>query len=71
MGAVSNSFNPGNDLFFRDLSVQVFSALECFTSEFGMESGSATPLQLPGINKEDKVYPSLMPDNFLSKAIRT
>ena len=41
--------NPGNDLFSQNLAVQVFSALERFTSEFGMESGSATPLQSPGI----------------------
>jgi hypothetical protein len=44
--------SPGNDLSSQDLSVQVFSALEHFTSEFGMGSGSSTPLQLPGISNQ-------------------
>lgn len=37
----------GNDLFSQDPAVQVSSALERFTSLFGMGKGGSAPLESP------------------------
>ena len=41
--------NPGSDLFSQDPAVQVSSAMERFTSVFGIGTGGSTPLQPPGL----------------------
>ena len=40
---------PGNDLPSQEASLPVFSALEVFTSVFGMGTGVAPPLGSPGL----------------------
>src|SRR4029079_16587505 len=40
--------NPGDDLFSRKAALSVSSALESLTSVFGMGTGVASPLELPG-----------------------
>ena len=39
----------GEDLFSRDVAVQVFSALVSLTSVFGMGTGGPSPLMTPNI----------------------
>jgi hypothetical protein len=48
--------NSGDDLSSQNLAVKVFSALKCFTAEFGMESGSSTSLQPPDEKKQIYVF---------------
>ncbi len=38
---------PGNDIFSQKVAPQVSSALERFTSVFGMGTGGSTPLKSP------------------------
>ena len=39
---------PGDDVFSHKVAPILSSALQCFTSEFGMGSGGSTALRSPG-----------------------
>ena len=47
MDGVKNQKLLGNDIFSQGVSPQVSSALERFTSVFGMGTGGSTPLKSP------------------------
>ncbi len=58
---------PGNGIFSRRVAPRVSSALERFTSVFGMGTGGSAPLQSPKGSLWEEVYTM---DNQDTSAIR-